>query len=463
MWYILLAAVLLGLLAYDHLRLQRRVREALSKAQRAETTRGEVMNFLRRFGSSLAATVEQKRWMQDIAKYLKSVLQAENVVIYLREGDDLVRFAQFHELPPLPAGDFPPTPANSMLEHLHQERFALREGKLGEAASFNRPMRLNLAPNGPLRSLLAVPMNSDNDNWGLVCVLNKRSTQGGFTIDDAVLLESLCSQVLVGYQVILAGESLRQQAILEQQVKLARGIQTSLLPREAPVTPGVLMHGINHPAMEVSGDYFDYVPVDDGRILVVVADAAGKGMPACLLMTICHTIVRTSANRYKEDLEGFLAELNCNLRRDEGELAEPGAPSFITMGCCLLDLKDFTIEYARAGHTSMLIKFPDGNVQVITPDGPALGILPPGTPFSFDTFALSWPPGSSIMLFTDGIIEARNAEGEEFDYPRLIAAFKEQGQDPRQAIAGIMARVREFSGDAAPEDDQTIVILTRPG
>ncbi|OVE81520.1 hypothetical protein BVY04_03005, partial [bacterium M21] len=204
------------------------------------------------------------------------------------------------------------------------------------------------------------------------------------------------------------------------------------------------------------GDFFDFVPLPGNLTLAVIADASGKGMPACMLTAMCRSILRTNADRYKEDLEGLMREVNRKLFEDTD------AAQFVTLACLLIDNNDFTIEYARAGHTSLLMRAPDGHVEVISPDGPALGLLPDEIEPEYDTFAFSWLPGMSLMVYTDGITEALNLEGEEFGTDRLIESWVEQPTTPLAASQGILRAVHSFGGGEIQEDDQTLMLLHRP-
>ncbi|OVE77834.1 hypothetical protein BVX99_01595, partial [bacterium F16] len=161
----------------------------------------------------------------------------------------------------------------------------------------------------------------------------------------------------------------------------------------------------------------------------------------------------------KEDLEGLMKEVNRKLFEDT-DYAQ-----FITLACLLIDSKDNTVEYARAGHTPMLIRSHDNHVEVISPKGPALGLLPPEVNPRFDTFTFSLLPGSSLMLFTDGLTEAldQKTHEDEFGVNQLIQAWNDsEASSPVGEAQHILSAVDIFTGGDDPSDDRTLLILHRP-
>jgi len=246
------------------------------------------------------------------------------------------------------------------------------------------------------------------------------------------------------------------EARLRQEIEVAQRLQNSLIPTEMPASEDFRIYGTNVPARDVSGDFFDFIEVDEHHLLVVVADASGKGIPACMLTALTRSFLRVNAKRFKEDLEGLLMELNTNIHEDT-----EGA-QFITMACCLIDRRDCTVEYARAGHTELLIHGPTDGLRVISPDGPALGLLPNDFDVHFDTFTFTWLPGTSILMFTDGITEAMNDEEQQYGLQNLIESWDKQQPDPAIVVKEILAGVDAFAQDRPQDDDQTLVLLTRP-
>ena len=356
-----------------------------------------------------------------------------------------------------------PPDSNQVLNILNQEHFDLGEGIVGEIASGGSLIQKDFPASSystneeeRLESFLAIPMNIEKRINGVICAINKREKGVYFTEDDKMLLSSLASPIALAGSLFQIYTDLNEQQRIHQELRLAREIQNSLLPRQAPEGKWFSVYGVHKAATEVSGDFYDFVEINDNFLLVIIADASGKGVPTCMITAMCRTFIRANAARYKENLEGLLKELNKNLFYDTDEA------KFVTLACCLIDKRDSTVEYARAGHTELLLRQPSGTVQVICPDGPALGLFPPDSEeIEFDTFAFSWLPNTSLMLFTDGLTEALNEKQEEYGLNRLVSTFSTQLSDPIISSGAVLSSVRDFTQHQAQTDDQTIVVLTR--
>jgi phosphoserine phosphatase RsbU/P len=456
-----LILVLQGLLLLTLLRLVRGSRELEHRNERARNERDEMVNFLSRFAQSIITSRNVHEWLGAVAGYLANSLNAASVRIYLRRGEELELAAQYGELPKGAAGgDYALTQANRYLEQLKLDNASLGSGFLGEVLLTQRALLREEVSGahdrGSLNTLLAVPMVLEQEATGVICVANKRHAGEGFTADDQLLLEALASQVVLGGTLIQLNDAQDEQRRMQQELQTAQGIQQALLPQQMPNSEQFKIHAVNHSALEVSGDYYDVVVIDEDLLLIVIADASGKGVPACLQMTMCRSLIHANAARYRENLDGLMRELNRNLYRD----AEANG-RFITMACCLIDQRDNTVEYIRAGHTELLLRLPSGEIVTICPEGPALGLMPDELNPEYDTFNFMWTPGSSLLLYTDGLTETINADREEFGLERLIQAWKDLPTDPEQGANGILAAVSEFSGRQPLADDQTLVILTR--
>jgi serine phosphatase RsbU (regulator of sigma subunit) len=208
-------------------------------------------------------------------------------------------------------------------------------------------------------------------------------------------------------------------------------------------------------AREVGGDFYDFVQLDGGRLMFVIGDASGKGVPACMLMAMCQSFVRSSAQRF-QGLEVFLEQLNRYLFHDTDR------GHFVTLAVCIIDVENHICEYARAGHTELLLRLASGVTRVIKPDGPSLGLLPDELGVHFDTLSFRFKPGTSLMLFTDGITEALDEDENEFGIERLEQIWRTTDGSPEEVSKRVLSAVEEFKGDAPQADDQTILVISRP-
>ena len=423
----------------------------------------EMVRFLHRFSYDFVKSKDERQWMQSMADYLTDAMDAKVIRIYLLEQQQHLRLVANSGKMPLLS-----TPNNSdqrisvrELESLLKEQLGINESIIGKIVTTGNPVHEDFLPlsndrrNG-LESFIAAPMIIGKRRNGVICAINKKEQGTYFTEDDKTLLNSLSAPIALAGSLFHIYADLSEQQRIQQELRLAREIQNSLLPRESPESEWFSIYGVHKAATEVSGDFYDFVEIDDNFLLVVIADASGKGVPACMVMAMCRTFIRANAARFMENLEGLFKELNKSLFGDTDEA------KFVTLACCLIDKRDSTVEYARAGHTELLLRRPTGTTQVISPYGPALGLFPPNCEeLEFDTFAFSWLPDTVLVLFTDGLTEALNQNQEQYGLDRLISTFNKQTSDPSVCAGNILSSIREYSQQQPQTDDQTIVVLQR--
>jgi serine phosphatase RsbU (regulator of sigma subunit) len=243
---------------------------------------------------------------------------------------------------------------------------------------------------------------------------------------------------------------------LEEELRIARQIQMSLLPGEGLVRlPGVRVAALCLPAAEVGGDYFDLLPLGPTRMGVLVADVSGKGTSAALYMAELKGLV-LSLSRIHESPARLLSEANRIL------FANMDARSFVTMTYAVVDTAERRMRYARAGHNPMIhLEARTGKTRVLAPPGLGLG-LDPGERFDKileeDTILLE--PGDFFLFFTDGLSEAMNTGAELFGEGRLRTILeRSEGLSSEELKLRILDEVRTFVGDATPHDDMTLVVL----
>lgn len=465
---VIILMLLLAALAVAYWMLLRSTRRLVSRALRREkralADREQVVHFLNRFASSIVTSRNTAEWMWSIAKHLADILHARTVRIYMLEGKNLRRIADTGKLPIPNEDDYRLNRSNRLIAELSRTVVPLDAGMLGDVVlSGKSQLRTELCgdprtlPSDYIDTYMAVPLRIDSRTVGVVAAVNTRSRNTEFSQDDLFLMETLSHQVALGETLIHVFEELSEQQRIQQELQLAQRMQISLLPQEAPESDQFQLHAVNKPAGEVSGDYYDFFDVDENNLLVVIADGSGKGVSACMLMTMCRSLVRNNAKRYCNDLSGLLKEVNQRLFDDTD------STQFVTMACCLINRTDNTVEYVRAGHTELVIRAPDGDMQVIAPDGPALGLLPNDMGIEFDTFYFSWLPGTSMLMFTDGITEAMDDQGEEFGIQNLMNAWRPWGDDPVAATSRILKEVNDFTQPRLQDDDQTLLVLRRLG
>ncbi len=298
----------------------------------------------------------------------------------------------------------------------------------------------------------------------------ERVRQGDFTHKIAVKAQDQLGELAESFNSMTASiEALLRQAEekkrLEEELRIAREIQMSLLPQGPLLMPGLSVTALCVPAREVGGDYYDFFPIDDDRLGVLIADVSGKGTSAALYMAELKGLVLSLSQIHTSP-----RDLMITANRIIGSNVD--ARSFITMTYAVVDLRARTITYARAGHTPLMyLPGPGGEgprrVQVFAPDGLVLGLkIDHGEMFEGllveETMALN--PGDLYVLFTDGITEAMNTGDDCFGESRLGRLIEEHGDLPSDELRDRVLRdIQAFVGEAPQHDDITLVLLRIAG
>jgi serine phosphatase RsbU (regulator of sigma subunit)/anti-sigma regulatory factor (Ser/Thr protein kinase) len=300
---------------------------------------------------------------------------------------------------------------------------------------------------------LAVPLVSQGELIGVLNV-GPRLSEQEYSSDDRKLLDNLAAQAAPALRV---GQLVREQEAeaatrerFEQELEVARLIQQNFLPKELPDLPGWQIAAYYRPAREVGGDFYDVIPLSDGRVALVVGDVTDKGVPAALVMSATRSVLRSSAQR--------LIEPGVVLER-VNELLCPDMPAkmFVTCLYGVLDPGTGHLRFANAGHDLPYVKTADGVVE-LRARGMPLGLMP-GMVYEEKETVLA--PGESVLLHSDGIVEAHDPDRGMFGFPRLkeTVAHTVGGQ---ALIDCVIAELDAFTGPGAEqEDDITMVTLER--
>ena len=242
---------------------------------------------------------------------------------------------------------------------------------------------------------------------------------------------------------------------IQNELDVASKMQQSILPTVFPRTDDYHMFGNMEPAREVGGDFFDIIPLEGGQMGLAIADVSGKGVPAALFMMSSRTLLKGAAIGMP-DPAAALGEVNTLLEQDNE------AAMFVTVFYAIYDPESHKLAYCNGGHNPPLIVHPDGSSTVLgQADGVALGIMPG---FTYDQHSVELAPGDVLLLYTDGVTEAMNADDEEFGMERLQAVFK--GSPPTSAEAATSAvfeAVHAFAAGTPQSDDITCLALARSG
>jgi PAS domain S-box-containing protein len=244
-------------------------------------------------------------------------------------------------------------------------------------------------------------------------------------------------------------EEAQERQRIEQELRVARLIQQTLLPKTLPGLPGYDVAAYYQPAREVGGDFYDFLELEDGRLGLIVGDVSGKGVPAAIVMAITRTMLRAA---YRLGSPGEIMEQANNILYPE---IPPNM--FVTCLVALLDIRTGRLHYANAGHDLPYLRRADG-VSELRATGMPLGLMPN---MSYEQKEVTLKPGESILLYSDGLVEAHGPQREMFGFPRM-RGFVEAHPGDAALIDSLLTELERFTGeDWEQEDDITLLTLQR--
>ena len=250
-----------------------------------------------------------------------------------------------------------------------------------------------------------------------------------------------------------AMESRDQLAALASELDVARRMQASILPTEFPKTDSYEVYANMEPAQAVGGDFYDVQELPDGLVGMAVADVSGKGVPAALFMMSSRTLLKGAAIA-SGDPATVLRTVNGVLSEDNAEMM------FVTVLYAVFDPETRTYTYSSGGHDSPLVVHSDGTATLLPPTGGvALGVMPG---MEYRTHSVTLQEGDTVLLYTDGVTEAQDHDGQQFGLKRLREVFREGAPNGAESATKEAFRaVREFADDAPQFDDITCLALSQ--
>jgi serine phosphatase RsbU (regulator of sigma subunit) len=234
------------------------------------------------------------------------------------------------------------------------------------------------------------------------------------------------------------------------ELQVAADIQQEFLPRVLPHIPGYDIAAATVPAREVGGDFYDIFPAGRGKHALVIADVAGKGVPASLFMAFSRTVIRV-VSRWEWSARKVLADSNTIF------IGDTGSDSFVTVFYAILDGNDRSLSYVNAGHNPPLLLHADGTSEDLPPTGPVIGLVDdPG----YTQGSVHLRPSDVLLMYTDGVTEAIDSSTAMFSEERLRRVARESAGLPAAGIvSAVRNAVKEFCGDTPQFDDITILVL----
>jgi len=305
-----------------------------------------------------------------------------------------------------------------------------------------------------IHSLLIVPMRFGNEVLGVIVLANR--TDGlSFTPGDLNLIQAMADQASVPVHYTGLKAALEQKRQLDRDMQAAQQIQESLLPQHLPVLEGVKLSAYNVPALNVGGDYYDFIQIDDDHLGIAIADVAGKGIGGAMMMAVCQGVLRARAAQEQSPAR-MLSELNRVL---SANLAED---MFITMLYMILNTRTRELTFARAGHERPLLKrVNESSSAAIDAAGIAIGLADTAI---FDSaikdVSVQLAAGDVVVVYTDGITDALNDKNEDWGTTRLQQTIDTESTTDADVLAKtIRDRIARHVGAQQQYDDMTLIAL----
>ncbi len=430
--------------------------------------------YLHDLGEAIAREDSQSAVYRLIVEGAMRVMESEGGALYLLDNAGRSLVPRYHSDQCVPLVALPERIASmarsnrpSLLSFLRLHAVNVSEGLLGGIFQTQKVEVINrlkedtrLTGHGAdLRGETTVmigPLSSGTRQLGVLAVT---STAEGrvFTPNDYEVFRSLVEQSAFALANAMAHQEAAEKKQIEIELRSASDIQRILLPAQPPGISGLTIAGKNIPARVLSGDYFDYIPLEDGSLGVVIADVSGKGTAAAIITAMCRSAMRFSAQMTNVP-SATLAAVNRQLYPDIRE------DMFITMIYLIVSPHDGRMRLARAGHTRPLIwRKKTGMVETLNSGGLAVGI-DKGNVFERVTKDLDFQldHGDTLLLYTDGVNEATDAQGEEFGEQRLHTTLTRLApQGPQSVVDGLIQEVDNFCGGRRGHDDITLVVIQK--
>jgi serine phosphatase RsbU (regulator of sigma subunit) len=301
-----------------------------------------------------------------------------------------------------------------------------------------------------IRSIICVPLWNNREVIGLIYIDNLVSRRT-FSQSDLRLIALIANMAAVKIENALLLDQQIEKKRIEEQLAVAAQIQRRLLPQVNPEIPNYQIFGMNQSCYEIGGDYYDFIPKEDGKLAVIIADVAGKGVGAALLMAAFQASLRT-LTRTEKDPAAMISKLNQVMR----ENSPPN--KYITAFYGELDQATNKFVYVNAGHNPPILS-KENESTILPVCGPVIGIIPGA---SYKSKEIQMDPTDVLFLCTDGITEAQNPDGEEFGEDGVVEFLRIYRHAGVEDLAHMLEnRIREFTHGASAIDDATIIVVKR--
>ncbi len=416
--------------------LQFALRPGRSDESRGQAFRSPVVRALVRAGRELAGQRPLSELFELILGLSIEAVGAERGVVMILEGETLVSRAVHGDGFRI---------STTVRDRVIRERASVLVRDLATDDAFRLQHSIS---EQQIQTMMAVPLQTEDRVIGLIYV-DSRSFIRSFSPDDLNLLTVLANVAAIRIEHERFAEMERREQRRNVDLKQAAEIQRGILPRGQPRIAKLDLAGHNAPCRTVGGDYYDFIPYQDGRVAIVVADVAGKGMSAALLMSNLQARVQILAEE-----PGNLAALMSRL--DHSVAAHSPTNRFITMFFGVLDPQSGRLVYCNAGHNPPIIVRAPGETELLPGKGTVLGILPE---IGYEEQATDLRPGDLLAVYSDGVTEAAAPSGEELGETRLAEVLAANRDKEASAVVdAVLDKIHAWSDGAPPADDVTLVV-----
>lgn len=304
-----------------------------------------------------------------------------------------------------------------------------------------------------IRSMMCAPLLGLNGDVLGVINIDTQNPLAQFRADDAQILTAVAVPAALAYEGARLLQSYIEKQKQDNEMLIASNVQLALLPESMPDVDGYSFFAMYESAQAVGGDYYDVVPLPNGKIAVAFGDVAGKGVPASLIMSRLSTVVR-SVTEFLDDAGQAIEKINGHMcaRAVEGR--------FVTFVLILIDPVKHTMSFVNAGHMSPIIRKPDGTLEEFPDEicGVPLGVV---DGYPYDVVTRDIHPGETFVIYTDGVSEAMNAAGDLYGIETLRNLVQKESGDTQQLGTKIRADVRRHAGGIPQNDDITLMVFGR--
>lgn len=340
--------------------------------------------------------------------------------------------------------------SRSISEHVLEANEAVLSSDVQADSAYANSQSLAVSS---MRSFMCAPLTDAEGQATGIVQLETLAAERQFSAEDLDVLAAVAPQVSLSLNFSKLHQQALERVALDRDLELARQVQLGLLPDEHPDLSGYDFHDFYEAALQVGGDYFDYIPLRENRLAIVLADVSGKGVSASLLMA-------KMSGELKLYLANEVSPAAAVSQLNDSMCSSGVSGRFVTMVVAVIDAESDKVRIVNAGHMAPLLRHRDGEVEEIGVEQRCIsvGFFPDQ---EYQEYLFTMQPGESLTLFTDGFTEAMNAAEELYGDQRLAEQLAKPAGDLAQLGTNVLTDLRQFVGDHPQSDDMCLVSFAR--